>query len=547
MQQFKPYYTSEKDAMADFGAKSTASIQKCFRTSDIDEVGDSTHLTFFEMVGNFSFGGYFKKEAIAYAHEFITSILNLPISYVTIFKGGTGVPKDEESRAIWQSLGVMDIREEGMDDVFWGPTGSGGPCGPTTEIYCKNAEGKDVEVWNVVFNQYVSSGSREELNEGTATLTPLATPGIDTGMGLERLVMIAQKTQTLFDTDLFAPYMELLPATIELRHKRIIIDHLRGSMMLIADGVRPSNKEAGYILRRLMRRAWVYHHMYQVGAHVFEAIVHDMMHEYGQWYPDLIAKAPEIREVFVAESMKFSKTLEKGMKELEKAKKVGAIDAVVAFRLFESQGLPYEVIKELSGDAGVSLTRESFDEQFKKHQAASRAGAEKKFGGHGLILDTGELKAANEEELKKVTRLHTATHLLQAALRHVLGGEVSQKGSDITAERMRFDFTFSRKMTPGEIAATEQWINDAVAKDFPMQYIEMPLEEAQKTGALYFFGEKYPERVKVYFAGHDIPTAVSKEFCGGPHVTHTAEVGKFKITKEEAVAAGVRRIRAIVE
>lgn len=390
--------------------------------------------------------------------------------------------------------------------------------------------------------------------------------------------MIAQKTQTLYDTDLFVPYMELLPQEVELRHKRIVVDHLRGSMFLVADGVRPSNKEAGYILRRLMRRALVYQNMYKIGAHVFEAIVHDMMHEYGAFYPDLITKSVEIREVFAAEAAKFGKTLEKGMKELaqaissiEKTQSASVVRTVplspvnenlvkwedllaykiisgkVAFDLYQNTGMPLEIVKEFAQDHGLRVDEVGFDEEFKKHQALSRAGAEKKFGGHGLILDTGELKAANEEELQKVTRLHTATHLLQAALRSVLGNEVSQKGSDITAERMRFDFVFERKMTPEEITATEQWINDVVAKDFPMQYIEMPVEEAKKTGALYFFKEKYPDMVKVYFAGHDIPTAVSKEFCGGPHVTHTAEVGKFKITKEEAVAAGVRRIRATVE
>ncbi len=446
MQQFKKYYTGEADSMTIFGSKNTASIQKSFRTSDIDEIGDDTHLTFFEMVGNFSFGGYFKKEAITLAFNFITKELSLSISYVTIFEGSEVVPKDEESRTIWQGLGVVDIREEGMDDVFWGPTGSEGPCGPTTEIYCKNAKGQDVEIWNIVFNQFFYTGSREELltNSNERVLKPLEIPGIDTGMGLERLCMISQHTDTIFETDLFSTLTTLVPAKTDERIRRIMADHARGVTFLLADGVRPSNKEAGYILRRLMRRAMAYEKIYELPSCLLDSMVGGVTEYYSEWYPELSGMREEIILALAQEREKFSRTIERGVRELSRLE---TIDAPGAFKLYETFGLPYEIIKEVGEQRASSLTREAFDEAFKKHQELSRAGAEKKFGGHGLILDTGELKAGSEEELKIVTRLHTATHVMQQALRQVLGLEVHQAGSDITAERSRFDFTFARKLT----------------------------------------------------------------------------------------------------
>lgn len=551
MQQFKKYYTGELDAMKDFGSTSTVSIQKSFRTSDIDEVGDETHLTFFEMMGNFSFGGYWKKEAITYGYEFITKELGLAISYVTVFKGSDVVPKDEESKAIWNSLGVTDVREEGMDDVFWGPTGTSGPCGPTTEIYCKNANGKDVEIWNIVFNEFFCNGSREELLAGNASLKPLATQGIDTGMGLERLAMIAQRTRNIFDTDLFVPIINKLPhsAFITEKMKRIFADHTRAITFLICDGVRPSNKDAGYVLRRLMRRMTTYAYLHakergsEPGAGIdITKLIEVAVTIYKPFYPALDEKT--VQAVFAEESGKFEKTVENGIKELNR---IPNVDARSAFRLYESYGLPYEVIKEFGADKAMELDRTSFDAEFKKHQELSRAGVEKKFGGHGLILDTGELKAGNEEELKKVLRLHTATHLLQGALREVLGPEVHQAGSDITPERTRFDFNFSRKMTPEEINKVEEIVNEKIKEDLPVSFKEMPKDEAEKIGALHFFKERYPDPVKVYYIGKDLAGAWSKEFCGGPHVTHTGEIGHFKIAKEEAVGAGVRRVRGVVD
>ena len=546
MQQFKHYYTATADAMRDFGSLNTASAQKCFRTSDIDEVGDDTHLTFFEMLGNFSFGGYLKKEAIEYAHEFLTKELGLEISYVTIFGGSDAVPKDEESRAAWQALGIIDIREEGIEDVFWGPTGTSGPCGPTTEIYCKNANGQDVEVWNIVFNEYFYPGSREELlrHSMSKSLERLKTPGVDTGMGFERLAMIVQKKKNIYETDLFAPFLELLPENIPERERRITVDHIRGSVFLLADGVRPSNKEAGYVLRRLMRRVFVYEHVYNIPAHVIDAIAHDIIHEYGEFYKELLEQSDTIRTEISAERERFAKTLKRGVAELQK---MDTVDAKSAFKLYETFGLPYEIIKELGGSTSKSLARKDFDAEFQKHQEISRAGQEKKFGGHGLVLDTGELKAKDADELARVTRLHSATHLLQAALRKVLGPDVRQMGSDITVERTRFDFSFGRKVTQDELKTIENEVNHAIESDLGVTEETMPFAEATAKGAFHFFREKYPEMVKVYsFAAKD-GVVYSRELCGGPHVTHTLEIGKFRIIKEEASSSGVRRIRATIE
>ncbi len=528
MQQFKKYFTGELDPVKDFGNKNTASIQKSFRTSDIDEVGNESHLTFFEMLGNFSFGGYFKKEAIEYAHDFITKEMKLAIDYVSVFKGDSEVPADGESEKIWNSLGVADVRKFGRKDNFWGPTGSEGPCGPTTEVYVK-----DVEIWNIVFNEYYC--------QPDGKLEKLKTPGVDTGMGLERLAMVSQNVPTIFETDLFKPLMKFLPEELNDRTKRILADHSRGIAFLISDGVRPSNKEAGYILRRLIRRLIT--HFYLAGdsvdsQHIFEEIFEN----YGGFYPGLNGET--VLEEFNAEKERFEKTLQTGLKELEKVK---VLDIQSAFNIFSSYGLPFEIIKELGGDKAKRLNREDFDKEFAKHQEISRAGQEKKFGGHGLVLNTGELKAGSQEELKKVTRFHTATHLLNQALREVLGGEVEQRGSDITTERARFDFTYPRKMTKEEIEKAEEIVNKKIKEDLPVNFKEISKEEAKKTGALHFFKGKYPNVVKVYYIGNSLEDAWSKEFCGGPHVTRTGEIGKFKITKEQASSAGVRRIRATVE
>ncbi|MBI4137709.1 MAG: alanine--tRNA ligase [Candidatus Sungbacteria bacterium] len=543
MQQFKKYYTEPDMADRDFGSRNTASIQKSFRTSDIDEVGDESHLTIFEMLGNISFGGYFKEKAIALAHEFLTKEMGLDISYVSVFEGSDAVPKDEESKKIWQSLGMSDIREQGMEDVFWGPTGTSGPCGPTTEIYCKNGANEDIEVWNIVFNEFFCDGSREDLLAGRARLAPLPTKGIDTGMGLERLAMVSQGTNTIFETDLFVSFCSLADV-LPRREWRIVADHLRGAVFLIADGVRPSNKDRGYVLRRLMRRALTYAYLYQRDTAAILGILDEVVCSYDDMYEEVGQERDAVQTVFQEEWAKFEKTLGNGIKELNRLER---IDAVSAFHVYETFGLPFEIIKELGKEKASGLAREDFDREFTKHQKISRAGQEKKFGGHGLILDTGELRAGDEEELKKVTRLHTATHLLNAALRAVLGPNIRQQGSDITPERTRFDFAFSRKLTDEEKKKIEEWVNGAIRRDLAVEYREMPYDEAVASGAIRFWRDKYPSRVKVYSI-FDSKTGemISKELCGGPHVARTGEIGHFKIIKEESSSAGVRRIRATI-
>ena len=547
MQQFKRYFTGELDAEKDFGAARTASIQKCFRTSDIESVGDESHLTFFEMLGNFSFGGpdapdgvgagYFKREAILWAYEYVTQVLGVSPERlrVSVFAGEKEIPFDKESFDIWhKELGfpAEKISKSGRADNFWGPTGDEGPCGPTTEIYVD-----DIEIWNLVFNEYYQNRD--------GTLRRLEIKGVDTGMGMERLLAVMQGVKDIFETDIFHPLVskirELTPG-LETRIQRVLADHLRGSVFLIADGVRPSNKEAGYILRRLLRRILAYQIQYDIHGDLFNLSYEANRNKFSHSYPEV--KDPRILEVMQSEKDKFEKVIANGIAELKKFPKISGQEA---FYLYESFGLPFELIKELAPEQTKELHLSEFEKEFKKHQEISRAGMERKFGGHGLILDTGELKARDEAELKKVLRLHTATHLLQAALRQVLGSEVRQMGSDITVERTRFDFTFSRKMTAEEIKKTEDLVNEVIRKDLPVAFKEMPKSEAEKTGALFYFREKYPEKVKVYFVGHTLEDAFSKEFCGGPHVTHTGEIGKFKIAKEEAVGAGVRRIRGIVE
>ncbi|MBU6142013.1 alanine--tRNA ligase [Patescibacteria group bacterium] len=547
MQQFKPYYVGKADPQRDFGSLNATSVQKCFRTSDIEEVGDDTHLTFFEMLGNFSFGGYFKKEAIPWAYDFVVNQLGIDREhlYVTIFAGDADVPEDTESFKIWhETIGIPKdrIRRHGREDNFWGPTGSEGPCGPTTEIYvAANAEGaragKGVEIWNLVFNEFY--GKQDEHKK--LVLEKLVVPGIDTGMGLERLAVMLQGAKNVFETDLFRPLMTAIHEAqqgLDDRVVRVLADHLRSSIFLIADGVRPSNKEAGYILRRLLRRILAYTIQYDIHADLFALAVPVVSGQFGDVYPE-VRKTNEILAVLTEEKTKFERALALGMKEIERYETISAKDA---FSLYETFGVPFELLQELAPAKVKGLKKEDLEEEIKKHQEISRAGAEKKFGGHGLILNTGELKASTPEEVVTVTRLHTATHLVQAALRKVLGTEVHQMGSDITAERARFDFSFPRKLTEEEVKKVEDLVNDAVSRDLPVTVQELPIEEAKKTGALYFFKEKYPERVTVYSMGD-----FSKEFCGGPHVTNTLKVGKFKITKQESVGAGVRRIRISVE
>ncbi len=571
--------------------------QKSFRAEDIDEVGDNRHTTFFEMLGNWSFGDYFKAEQLPWIFEFLTKELGIDPQklYVTVFAGEEkyGIPRDDESVGIWTSLfhgkGIeakaVEIgspehgSEIGMQGgrIFyyssrknwWSRSGTPEkmparePGGPDSEIFYEFSDiphnptfgkechpncdcGRYMEICNSVFMEYrkTETGTFEKLNQRN----------VDFGGGLERISAAVRNDSNMFSIDTLHQLIAALPqASNSVRSQRIVADHVRAAAFLITDGVIPSNKDRGYMLRKLLRRAMVHADaLGRAGENVSDSL--------GDIYIPTIEKLfgmvcaaykssynldkAKILEVFHEESKKFGTTFKNGMREL---KRHDSVTADVAFKLYESFGLPYEVIKEFSGDKAASLTREDFEKKLEAHRELSRAGAEKKFGGHGLLLDTGELKAKDEVELKKVTRLHTATHLLQAALRQVLGNEVRQAGSDITAERTRFDFTFGRKLTPEEIKQAEELVNKAIEQDLPVRFHVMPKKEAEQTGALFFFKAKYGDPVKVYVMGESIDNCFSKEFCGGPHVEHTAMVGKFKIAKEEAVSAGVRRIRGIVD
>jgi len=528
MQQFKPYYLGEP---CPYGPN-VASCQKCFRTSDIDEVGDERHLTFFEMLGNFSFGGYFKEEAIEYAFEFLFRELKLPIERAkfTVFKGDEEVPEDKESPRIWQKLGVPKEKIVGMgrEDNFWGPTGLEGPCGPTTEIHIDG-----IEVWNLVFNEYYKD------REGK--LTPLKQKGVDTGMGLERLAMISQNKNSVFETDLFEPIIKILSTfniehrTSNIRSQRIIADHIKGSVFLISEGVLPSNVERGYVLRRILRRAILHSKILNLPKNSLIEAAKKVIEIYKNVYPEVLSKQADILTVIENEKEKFEKTLEKGLKKLKlqiencKLRKEKLLPGKIVFDLFQSYGFPFEITKEIAKEEGLDVDEKDFQERFKKHQEISRVGAEKKFGGLGKVIDYNMVK------------LHTATHLLHAALREILGEKVKQMGSDITPERLRFDFSFDRKLTEEEIKKVEDLVNQKIKEDLEVKKEEMSLEEALKSGTLAFFKEKYPARVTVYTIGN-----FSKEICAGPHVKRTSELGNFKIKKEESAGKGVRRIYAIL-
>ena len=507
MQQFKHYYTNPESADKDFGGRNIVTAQKCIRTGDIDEVGDATHLTFFEMLGNFSFGGYGRREAVEYAHDFIVKELGLEISYVTFYKGSKNVPKDEESEKIWKEIGIKDVKEEG-EDVFWGPTGDSGPCGPTTEIYCKNANGEDVEIWNIVFNEYFCEGSREKLDKGEAKLKKLDVLGIDTGMGFERLLATAQKKKSVYETDVFN--------NEKTKEERIVADHIKASLFIISDGVMPSNTRAGYILRRLIRRA------VRFSKQPLAQEVEKIKKIYEGVY--VFNDKGEIEK----EEIKFRQTLEHGLKEFEKD--------TDPFILFTTYGFPIELTLELAKEKGKMVDLEDFNKKMAEHQKLSQTSSVGMFKG-GL---------ANHNE--KTIKLHTAHHLLLAALKAVIDPNIKQRGSNITEERLRIDFLCDHRLTDEEKKKVEDWVNDKIKQGLIVTARNLPLHFAQKIGAEMEFGAKYPDMVSVYFIGlGENYEAVSKEFCGGPHVTNTSELGTFKIQKEEAVAKGIRRIKAILK
>lgn len=560
MQQFKLYYIGKKDAKKDFGTLNTVSSQKSLRTSDIGEVGDESHLTFFEMLGNFSFGykpgeprspkgGYFKKEAIEYAYEFITKEMKLEIDHVSIFRGDDDVSEDKESYEVWKSIGIPEdkIKKFGREDNFWGPTGDEGPCGPTTEIYVDG-----VEIWNIVFNEYYCK------NDGT--LEPLEQKGVDTGMGLERLAVVIQGKDSVFETDLFESLMnniKELSRVDDERARRIVADHIKASVFLIGDGVVPSNTEQGYILRRLIRRAIGYANNLSIESKTLSPLIDVVVEIYADVYPELQKEKEKTKEIFVEEEDKFLKTLHSGSKELThlvtQAKDKGIpITGKDLFFVYSTHGYPlensFEIIEEIVlSQLHMKLESEfydkekiqsEFDKEMKKHQEVSKAGADKKF--------KGGLAGHSEMEIK----YHSATHLLHQALREVLGNHVLQKGSNITSERLRFDFSHSEKMTDEEKKDVEDLVNEKIKESLPVSFEEVSLEEAKDMGALGAFDEKYEDKVRVYFICPSTDAqddAFSIEICGGPHVENTSELGYFKIKKEESVSAGVRRIKAILE
>lgn len=549
MQQFSKYLSGEEKAPF----MRATSCQKCFRTSDIDLVGDRDHLTFFEMLGNWSFGDYFKKEAFELAWEFLTREMKIDPKrlWITVFKGEKGIPRDEEAIELWHKIGVPQekISEFGMDDNFWGPVGETGPCGPTSEIHydltgkpcskgkeCKpNCEcGRFTEIWNLVLMQY----KKKEKGEYES----LPAKNIDTGMGLERMTAAMQSKGSVFETDLFLPLMQKLASFCppglknNIRPLRIVVDHIRGAVFLISDGVVPGREEKNYILRRVIRRAVRYGKLLGIEKQDFlEELAKVAIENYSDVYPDLEKNKDKILTVIRDEVEKFTKTLNRGLKLFERvaqkviSNKLSVISGTDVFHLYDTYGFPVELTEELAREKGLKIDKKGFEEAFKKHKEISRAGVERKFGGVGKWG-------------KKVARQHTATHLLHRALQDVLGPHVKQMGSDLTPERLRFDFSHPQKMTDEEKKKVEDLVNAKIKEDLPVKMEEMFYEEALKSGALAFFKEKYPKIVKVYSIGD-----YSKEICAGPHVKHTGELGRFKIVKEQSSGAGVRRIKAVLE
>lgn len=542
MQPLVPYLLGEKHP----GGKRIADYQKCVRTVDIDSVGDNRHLTYFEMLGNWSLGDYFKKEAIAMSYKFLTEELGIDPEKlsVTCFAGDADAPKDIEAFEAWKNAGIPEERIYfyGKEDNWW-IAGEEGPCGPDTEMFLDTGKpacsencqpscncGKYVEIWNNVFMEYYKS------KDG---IKKLEQKNVDTGLGLERMAMLLQKVETPFDTELFKPVMEeleKLEKIDDIKSRRIVAEHLRSSIMIIADGGRPSNIDRGYVLRRLIRRMTRHMSKLQIDLENISDLIDLTINNLNEMYPELQTKRDIIKNVIIEEKDKFIKTLGHGEKEFEKVinkleqENKNVIDGKTIFKLYETYGFPPEITADLAQEKGYKIDLTEFDKLFKEHQEKSRLGSEQKFKG-GL---------AEQNEI--TTAYHTATHLLHQALRNVLGDHVKQSGSNITTERLRFDFSHPEKMTPEQIKQVENIVNEQIKRDLNVVSEEMPLEEAKKSGAIGLFENKYGDTVKVYTIGD-----FSKEICGGPHVKHTGELGHFKIKKEESSSAGIRRIKAILE
>jgi len=522
--------------------------QKCVRTQDIEEVGDNTHDTFFEMLGNWSLGSYFKEDAIMWSYEFLTSKeeglgLDPTRLYVTCFAGDKDAPRDEESAKIWKVSGIPSERIYffGKEENWWSP-GENGPCGPDTEMFYdvtkeglgdltqkefEKADNKEdvVEIWNDVFMEY-------EKKAGKIT-GKLAQKNVDTGAGLERLAMVMQKKNNIFDTDLFVPLMQeitMFSTVPNMRAKRIVADHIRTAVFLIADGVTPANTERGYVLRRLVRRAARYAGILNIPSEKFTSLPAVVIETYKDVYPTLFQKAEIINKEIQQEEEKFRDTLAIGLREFKKIQE-NPISGKTAFHLYQSYGFPIEMVEELAREREMTIDKKEFYKEFKKHQEVSRTGAEKKFKGG--LADTSEVSV----------QYHTATHLLHQALRDVLGNHVFQRGSNITPERLRFDFNFERKITDEEIEKVQHLVNQKIKEGLPVTHDDISLEEAKKIGAVGLFEKKYNDRVRVYKIAE-----YSLEICGGPHVKNTADLkGFFRIKKEKAISAGVRRIKAVLD
>ncbi len=532
--------------------------QKCIRTGDIDEVGDASHLTFFEMLGNWSIGDYFKNDSIRWSFEFLTSpeYLGIPVDKlsVTVFAGDETAPRDEESANIWKGLGIPESRIHFLprEDNWWGPAGETGPCGPDTEIFVDTGKpacgadckpgchcGKYFEVWNNVFMQY------EKTKDGK--FVPLAKKCVDTGMGVERTVAMLNGFESVYNIDIFQEILKTISEKSGVAYgasestdtsMRIIADHVRASCFILADAkaVLPSNLGAGYVLRRLIRRAIRHMRKLNMADSALLDVAETIIKQNRELYPELTEKRDLILKELAAEETRFSEALKKGEQEYEKLlpnllkNPNKTIPGRVAFRLYDTYGFPYELTAELAAESGLSVDKEGFDEAFKKHQELSRAGSEQIFKG-GLA-----------DHSEQTTAYHTATHLLHQALCTVLGNHVEQRGSNLTAERLRFDFTHPAPLTEDEKKRVEQLVNEQIQADLPVTVTTMPLEEAKKAGAKALFGEKYEDVVKVYRIGD-----FSMEVCGGPHVERTGTMGHFKIVKEQSSSAGIRRIRAVLE
>ncbi len=539
------------------GGRRLTDVQKCVRTGDIEAVGDASHLTFFEMLGNWSLGDYFKREAITWSYEFLTSPQWLGFSpdqlSVTVFRGEDGIPMDEESIAIWETLGIPKARIHALpkEDNWWGPAGQTGPCGPDTEMFIDTGTsacspecrpgcrcGKYVEIWNDVFMQYNKTAD--------GRYEPLKQNNVDTGMGVERTICMMNGCKTVYETELFAPIMatirELSTARpsdedAAVRAERIIADHMRTSVFILGDpkgGVKPGNLGSNYVLRRLIRRSVRYAKLLGIAPGHTRMLAETVIANYAPVYPELETARESIITELVTEEERFERTCVSGQREFDKVAAAlsqhgqTTLSGRSAFKLYDTYGFPLEFTEELAAERGLTVDRVGYEAAYKKHQELSKQG-------------DASFKGGLSDNTTATTRLHTATHLLHQALQVVLGPHALQKGSNITPERLRFDFAHHEKVTPTQLAEVERIVNDLITRDLPITCATMPFEQAKASGATALFAAKYGEEVKVYTVAD-----FSREVCGGPHAVRTGELGVFKIQKEEASSAGVRRIKAVL-